>query len=309
MKQKSGFLLICFLLFMPLNLKAYFCDEWGDLAVEGEWLYLRPTKENYLFSSTSGIGPVFDKPETVIPSYHSGWRVGVNYYLCNCLDHFSVRGTRLKTTDRQTFASNSFIIPFGTISSAAGIVGSDRVHFDYYAIEFLFSHKLCYDCRFNIEVVGGVQYARIGRKETVLFQSTTPFSLKHQAHFWGVGPELGMDFYYCLYSGFSLSGRGLGSLLASRAKQDFYRAGATLASQHQITNQPVWTIVPAIDLRFGLRYDRSWSCLNICLEAGYELISYVHGLPVQDITTTISTSNEYDNANMHGPYIAFGIIF
>lgn len=311
MKKKLLLFTCLFLLFIPLNLKAFFfCGERGHLEIEGEWLYLRPTKENYLFSAARGSGPFFYEPETVIPAYHSGWRAGASYHFCDSVNSFSVRGTRLKTTDHQTFTSRSFRTAYEGFSETDGIEALDHVHFDYYAIEFLLTHQLYCDYRFNIDLSAGVQYARISRKEIVSFQEIfIPFSLKHQAHFWGVGPELGVDFYYCLRSGFSLSGRGFGSLLVSRAKQDYYEEGIFPPfSTVQKTNGPVWKIIPAVDLRFGLRYDHGWSCLNLYVEAGYELISYIRGLPVLDMSPPSTGFNRYDHASMHGPYVALGII-
>lgn len=187
--------LVCLgLLIAPAGLHAFFCcEEFGNVELEVEWIYFRPTKDNYLFtqntneSSTSNVTNSLSA--TKVPAYHSGWRAGAKYYFCGCEDALLVRWTQLRTTDKGKFVAQDFVLPSGTFSvgGANFITAADRVKFDYYALECLFDHKIYCNCLFNMNFVGGIQYAWIGVKEHIAFTASgvTPRTINQHTHFWG----------------------------------------------------------------------------------------------------------------------------
>lgn len=304
------------LLVAPAGLHAFFCcEQFGNIELEAEWIYFRPTKDNYLFGDlTNSGGNLSTRNLSKIPAYHSGWRAGASYHFCDCVNSFTVQWTQLRTQDHGQFTSDFFIIPLRTLDSGTGVTALDRINFDYYALECLLRHRIWCECPFNVNVVGGIQYAWIGAKETIAFSGggSVSIDVKQLNHFWGIGPEVGFDFSYCICNGFSLAGRGFGSILVTRAKQNLNtRVGSSTFFADSV---PEWRIVPAVDLRFGLRYDRCFSCLDFYLEGGYEFISYIRGMPVNNVvydhvSFDAAVSSGYNSADMHGPYVALGIIF
>lgn len=301
MRKYSCLLSTVFLLLLSPKLSAFFCcDEWGGLQIEGEWLYFRPTKTDYSVTvvDTSSVADSTIKPATIVPSYQSGWRVKGAYIFCGCDDELIFSWTQLRTHDKRNyFAGLSFSesIVFTTTQA------SESFRFSYDAMEALYKHRFYCDCRFLLNFLGGVQYTWIGYKDYISFPLLTAGSFqKESAHYWGVGPEFGTDARLALCYGFSLTGRATGALLIGSMRENI-KAIIAGSRRSVFMRQPIWRVVPAYDLRGGLRFDGCCTCFNYFVEAGYEAINYLAPFTLAFANTA--------NAGMHGPYVGAGATF
>jgi hypothetical protein len=307
MKNKIS-LLSVFLLFFAPKLFAFGCEEVGSFNVEAEWLYFRPSVDTQLFSTNGTFGAIgsTNKSLGIVPPYHSGWRLGAGYMFCDCQDRLAIRWSQLNTQDAKHFFKKEF--QSLDIGVSPALFAKDTFQFNYYAFEAIYAHSLKKGRCYFAELIAGIQYAWLGIDEKVDFISTVgPNQIKQAGHFWGIGPEFGLDFGINLYRSLTFIGSGTGSLLASRVHEKVHiiNAGPSIINN---TTTPIWRIVPTFDFRAGLRYDHPLSCMNFFIEAGYEFISYVRGLRLMNVTINTG-SFQYSNGDMHGPYIAFGTTF
>jgi hypothetical protein len=290
------------------------CQEIGNVAFEAEWIYFRPSIDTNFVTQSEGAGLTsVNKTVEVVPPYHSGWRAGIAYQFCDCLDTLFVRWTQLRTRDTRHFIGASFNSLAGGISEPPGVSAKDRLEFSYYALEGLIAHRLMQGCGYFLELAAGAQYAWVGVSEHVQL-STLPGAdipgrqlAKQNGHFWGVGPEIGLNLGIPFCGNFLLVMEGSASLLVSRVHAK--AQGTTpLFVINQLVSRPIWRIVPSWDLRAGTRYECPFRCFNIYVEAGYEVLSYFRGLRLLNLTSS-TTTFDYSNADMHGPYVNAGIIF
>jgi Legionella pneumophila major outer membrane protein precursor len=304
MKVKSVALTMCLLL-AAQRLSANFPCDFSNIGAYAEWIYFRPSIDtNFITETTSGAIVSTNKTVQIVPPYRSGWRVGLNYQ-CNVQESLHFRWSQLNTRETKNFTGTNF-------NSIAGGVGpsnvKDTLEFNYYAFEGVYGHTLFGGNCYFAELVAGVQYAWIESKESVsLVPLTGLVTAKQVGHFWGVGPEFGLDFGVDVWSRFSIVGSATASLLVSRVHGKVHgtNPGPTVIDD-SIT--PLWRVVPTWDFRVGLRYDCAFRCLNLYAEAGYEVLSYVRGLRLLNLSVATATF-EYSNADMHGPFVAFGLVY
>jgi hypothetical protein len=313
-------------------------------AFGAEYLYWHPLYEQsfYAVENTSRTisTPIGQRVHNPM-KWASGFKVEGIYGLCSG-NEFDVRWThvhnRFKSNlERGQSASVAATQgqPFWVLFTANQ--GHDNTRFNFDAVEFLFwrmplSTENCLVFR------GGLNYTYIGFKRDLNYVNTLIAAPRYsnitqRNSYWGIGPEIALDFYYPLSSllpscwcpwPVSLHGDIRGSLLVSRSKASMMQndalasTGGELVNHVDLQNDPVWRLVPVYDLCFGFSYDCAWRCLNINLELGYELLSYNRA--IQTITLYGGNSggsgeiasasfDEYANLDFHGPYIALGFSF
>lgn len=162
----------------------------------------------------------------------------------------------------------------------------------------------------------GGQYAWVGIEETLdtLDDAGTAAFAKQVSHFWGIGPEIGLDFGFCFFNCFSFVCRGTGSLLVTRILADYSVINGAAAGGNGTSSDRLWRVVPAWDLRFGISYDipicQIRHLMYLHLEAGYEVLTYSRGLRALDQFTPANTAIfQYSNADMNGFYLNIGIAY
>ncbi len=116
----------------------------------------------------------------------------------------------------------------------------------------------------------------------------------------------------------------MGSLLVGRNTSKVFYNDFTTRPLEDTANDALWRVVPAVNLRFGLFYEKRCSCLGWNLEVGYEVLTYVKSIstiaftngdsgtaaPVVLPTTNTSFSiDQYSDVSLHGPYVALAITF
>lgn len=270
---------------------------------EGQWLYFRPSVDTSLVNTTTDIAPIttINKTADVIPSYTSGWRAAMGYQFCD--QALFIRWTQLRTKDTRDFSGNSIATSAGSIPG----VGNAIKKFSDYAFEGLYKSNCFYINHLRIDFLGGIQYAWVGVQDQIfVINPATPtdvLTVKQVGHFWGVGPELGLDLAFFFTPRFSFVGRGLASLLVGRFHESLKFTNFLPINAIAII-EPRWRITPALDFRAGLKYERG--CFFI--EGGYEIISYVRGLRLLNLSAT-TNAFEASNADMQGPYLTLGFSF
>ncbi len=309
MLQKMKYaLLLTLLLGYSQTLHAIGCSEiFGNIAFDVEWIYFRPSIDHNLITrTTEGAIAVTNETIQVVPSYHSGWRLGALYQFCDGADRIGVRWTQLHTEKTKNFTGSDFNTPAGGIGG--GLINvRDKFEFDYHAFEALYALSLVRGCGYSVDFLAGLEYANAGIKEKIdLISTREAFFIKEAGHFWGVGPELGVHFKVCLYNGFSIVGDGTGALLVSRVHERV--KGTNPGAISTLVVNPFWRVVPTWDFRMGLHYEYAFNCLNLFLEGGYEVISNVRCLKL--LNSSVQTLNfDFSNADLHGPYLALGVLF
>jgi hypothetical protein len=282
------------------------CLQCGRFSLEGEWIYFRPSIDTSILSETRSIGAMLstNKSVNIIPPFRSGWRIAANYLRYNDLDNFSVRWTDLRVHEKKFHSGGNFLSLAGGAPLASV---QDSLKLSYHALEGIYSYAFLNCCNSNATFLAGFQYAWVSAKQNAIL--TTPLEIqtvKQNGRFWGIGPEIGLSFGIGLCDGFSIVGSGTSALLVSRLHESITATNIFTINRLCIT--PLWRVVPAWDLRAGLRYDQGYCLVSLYLEIGYEVLHYARSLKLLDISSDIS-SFAYSNFDMHGPYLSFGCDF
>jgi len=220
--------------------------------------------------------------------FKPGWRV----FACDYATGLEVRYTRLSATQRREITGSTLFATLGNpgtfvlFNSFSGSASS-HLNFLYQRVEGIFQMQLGDGCSFDCDVFAGVQYASMRLREKVEYISATDTGIvKRKARSWGLGPQVGIDFYYpipfcsCSCAGndiLSVTALASGSLLASKAKHS-YLDQATATPNFDVHDESTWRIVPTWNARVGLNYTLSFCCVGAALEVGYEFISYIRAL-------------------------------
>jgi hypothetical protein len=182
-------------------------------------------------------------------------------------------------------------------------------------LDVLFRQKVLDRCRFHLALQGGVQFAHIDFKEKLTL-SASPHLVNTHSELWGIGPEIGAEFSYCLSDCFSIVGKTQVTILASKRRASFMEATEPIinAYPYDTKNEPYWRSIPGSDLRFGLSYETPVNrCLGNCtlnLELGYEFIVYYNGVEricYVDDGAENTSFNEMMTLTLHGPYVHLGV--
>jgi len=189
-------------------------------------------------------------------------------------------------------------------------------------LDILFGQNIVSCGAFDLDFLGGLQYGYLDLREKALYSTVTGARRPITAHsqLWGIGPEVGYEFSYCLTRCFALTGRGNVAFLISEREASFQDDVISLA----VCNSSYWTVIPTTDLRFGVHFARDFDfecmplfncfcgCVNMDLEIGYEVISYFDGVErifFVDGESHGTSTDELMNFTLHGPYIHLGFTF
>ncbi len=313
-------ILMCVL--MASSLFAHTNPEPGEYAVSGEWLYMLNSIDQPYFMLESNATYVGENKAND-QSWHSGYRIEGNYQFCNCENDFRVRWTHFpefedsKSISGFTKGKPIFVPPntVGNLFTSSTLSQKTKLYY----LDVLLGQKALDRCRFHLTLQGGFQYAYIDFREKLTL-SIKPFLLNTHSELWGVGPEIGAEFDYCLSDCLSIVGRAQATMLASRRKASLNDEASS--NGYDVKNEPYWRFIPANDLRFGLSYEKPncfGNCFGRCfgnytfdIELGYEFIVYYNGVErlfyVDDVAEG-SSFNEMMNLTLHGPYVHLGVKF
>lgn len=134
---------------------------------------------------------------------------------------------------------------------------------------------------------------------------------------WGIGPRLGGEVSYDIWSWFGVTGRLAGALLTCERQAKYFQFlfGFTPATDAvsedfnwDVSTDWEWVVVPEIEARVGLKFHYCFAgCLPVSAEIGYEFISYIDFVPVgpffrEDKQVSLVRCSSF---NLHGLYVAF----
>jgi len=301
------------------------CYSIGNVAERGafefaaEWIYFRPTIDSIpvneiIYDAIGEFALGNFARQNDFSSLSSGWRAEAGYYFHPYKDRLLFRWTDFKTSQSKLFIPDNvdlLVTPVGQLFNGESL--EDHVKFHYHSWEALLSHVFIEGCYFQLDLFGGIHYAWVNSVETFRGGAVIGTVIGEQrSHFWGIGPELGLNINYSLFNTcLSLVGRASSALLASRPLYILRNLDSDVSAPSFSTIQHIWKVVPSFDLRFGVEYVYAFRCLSVSLEAGYELLTYVHSLPFlsQSFVNQTAFNINYSDAQLNGPYLRFGILF
>ncbi|MBA2650184.1 MAG: hypothetical protein H0U75_11470 [Legionella sp.] len=160
----------------------------------------------------------------------------------------------------------------------------------------------------------GLQYAHIQTDGTNYFSftstipSVTSISQFTVTDYKGVGPTVGMDYWYYLTNRFSLTTSTAASVLVGKSRYSAGYVGAPFGAVFSSVNGTRNAIVPSVEARLGMNYvyDSYFGTFNI--EGGYQAVNYFNAIQSQGqalITTGLLTDSDY---GLYGPYIGLRYI-
>ncbi len=300
----------------------------GQFGLQGELLFLKATTDqsDFVMTDVDADGEATGERINNIPGYRPGFRLEGMYAL-NCLADVRAMFTYFNhghTTRASGLISDIQSWPFFESSGLPG-TASSKLERKYYAGDLLCGARFFQSCPFNLTLLAGAHYTYMRANENISINTPTSPNivsklLEQQSRFWGVGPEVGLDFQFrpACFCGFSLVANARGSLLVSNSKCK-YEQLATSATPLIFNNlqHPQWRTTSAFDARLGVNWEVQWSCFGTSVEVGYEMINYRNAIykhyPTPTLaggtSTTIHSFNLYGDASFHGPYLAIGAIF
>lgn len=270
-------------------------------------LYLQPHSNNLSYAIEAVQLPA-SSPNWIAfdiqPCYNFGFDVGLsvidherNVKTSLNWEHFQSRSSASKHVP-----STNMIGPFFEIGPDASIFkrAHGRVKFLYDSVDFDLGILVSFGDCLQTNFFAGA--GAVGIKQSLFsrFSSedkATVRTIKVPSKFSGVGPEIGLDFSYCVAEGFCLMGNAMAAIYVGRLKNHtFYESlspslaalGLTSPNKQSIDVQKRTQIVPALKGRLGLAYSLVFcngSRFNV--EAGYEASVYINAIQSIDMASEV----------------------
>lgn len=143
--------------------------------------------------------------------------------------------------------------------------------------------------------------------------------VRRDSRFWGVGPQLGLDYHYvfpivpCLPGVFSFIANGRASLLGGNTEANFhYTTTRTGSIGVNIKNDNLWRVTPGLDAKVGISYNFCCGDVEATIEFGYELMWYsscIDAITGVDVAYAGDSIDVLSSVNMQGPYAAISVAF
>ncbi len=197
----------------------------------------------------------------------------------------------------------------------------------YYGADATLNRPLFDDCFDNLTLLFGLHYAYVEFKQKFTSAGIVPLEVplaihndfRQRSQFWGIGPEIGVDYNYLLPCFRACGDIGLnahirGMLLASQVDakvQDITNrtgpVGVNVKNKHAILR-----LNPACHAQLGVNYAYCGDCYNAFFEVGYEFNWYskcINKITSYDIGFAGDTWDAYEDLCLQGPFIRFNITF
>lgn len=315
----------------------------GNIELAGELLYFIPVidQTSYVISSNNNRagGEVFPNGKRHCNKfdYKPGFRVEALYDFCNQVNTADVRfvyfnaGHSDSTTgdflfDTIGYPGDGAQAPEDTTYNGTAKI---RDQFRYYAVDATLN-RICVDsCVDSLTFLFGLQYANLQYKKH--FNSVGSFAdgstqinlsntLKCHSRFWGIGPELGVDYRYNLsdatsrFGTIALKGNARAAVLCGKSHTDLhYNTSRTVGTAGvNLRNDNKWQVVPTVDARLGAIYQPCACSVNTWIEFGYEWIWLQNGVNTinnYDVAYAGETNDLFNTFGLHGPYLRINVAF
>lgn len=310
------------------------------IKLSAELLYFKPGIEQSSYAITSisnAVGGEFfpsGKRHHNRANYKPGFRIEGKYDLC-CSNAIDGRFTYFRAGHSDS-ASGDFL--FDTIGypgegaqapEDTRYSGTARIHdrYRYYAGDLTFNRLSLCSCVDNLYLLFGLHYANIHHKthftgigNSLDGSTLVPVNnlLNSRSRFWGIGPQLGLEYTYHLpqtcWGVFSLTANMRAALLCSKTNASFHYSTLRTAGTEGVNlkNDHVWRVNPAFDARIGGSYDFCFCGYEGKLELGYEWVWYhnsINSITGYDVAFPGDSLDVYSNLSLHGPYLKVGVDF
>lgn len=166
----------------------------------------------------------------------------------------------------------------------------------------------------------GLQYASMRAMDGFYYDYIDASTDEHhyinesfKTNFAGIGPTLGSDFSYALWEGLSVTANASASLLTGTThtsaqatdQSDLLVAPDTVSTVVQSAYSNILNVVPSLEARLGLRYDRSFLMGTLSFDGGYQALQYFHPLSGYRNASENTPSLFFSDFGLYGPY--FGL--
>lgn len=308
-------------------------------------LILKPgsTSINYAAEATplplvSPHWNIFD----IQPHYHVGFDLGLNLMFherdTNLLlnwEHFKSSSSAL-----QQVSSQNMIGPFFEIGPDAEPYknAAGEVHFRFDEVHLRYGQLVDIGCYSHANIFAGVSFVRIEQNLLSTYANESGNAVRTittPSKFTGAGPEVGVDFSYCIIDTMSLVGKTAVTLLAGKINNNtIYSSTSPLLAPLGATSPNIQTttvgkrsqIIPGFEERIGFSYAHSSYCGNywLQLEVGYQAQIYINAIQSVDMSSQVVTPpvasstigvfartfhKTVSNFSLGGPYVSFSVGF
>jgi len=265
----------------------------GGFDASVEWLFMLPGYDQPYFASDFDVTletldeGIINRRYANEQTWHSGYRLELAYAFCSC----PTTNIRMRWTQFPSFSEKRRVHAADVDNGMALLlnppflperVGEDIINqnffklaeledtFDFWYLDLLLGWKAidCYPFVLNLQ--GGLQYAHLKFREegfALANGSRGPDSFSKtvsvNSHWWGIGPELGIDFNYFFSDCFSLTARGSSSLLIINRESKITRAvqlGVEVRetfSDVGFKNDSYWTAIPVATTRWVWHFPKN----------------------------------------------------
>ena len=337
--------LSCLLLGISILLNAGENCCLDDIQFEATLFYFKPSLEqnSYVITSTDNRfnGEVYPngKRHFIHTEYKPGFRLETLNELCNPATLLNLRFT-CYNSHPSSFTRGPFL--FDTVGFPGHGAGAPedttyngfarmRHQYQYYAADSTINRYLvdCFPDTFTF--LFGIHYSYVKVKHK--FRGVGTFlttedgqpvarpvnnRLHEKSIFWGIGPEIGVDYSYlfqiCNREGyFALNINARAALLGTCNDVDFhYRTERTGPRGVNLKNDKLWRITPMCDAQIGLSYTCSFYDAQAAIEFGYEFVWYskaVDKITGYDVALAGNSLDVLDDFTLQGPFLRMVIQF
>lgn len=313
----------------------------GDFQFRATLFYLQPNldQNSFVITSTDNRfgGEVFPngKRHMISTEYKPGFRLETINDLCNqgtllnlrftcfnCHPHSHKKGSFL--FDTLGYPGDGAQAPEDTTYAGRAFI---KQHYQYYGADATINRYIFDWCPDNLSFLFGLHYAYIRVKER--FASTGSFindsttqtvnnRLKNKSRFWGIGPEIGIDYSYLFQIknctgcfGLNLNLRGI--LLGSTTDVKMhYKTERTGSLGVRLKNDSLLRVNPACDAQIGIVYSYTSCEREAFVEFGWEFVWYskaVDKITSYDVAYAGNTLDILDDLCLQGPFLRVNIKF
>lgn len=282
-------------------------QEEGQFQIWGDYLYWKAVQEQAVIAAVipGGIDAIITdftatpinaviRPSVVNPRFNfsSGFRIGASYNLPCANWNFDLSWTRYHNKVRTRFTEGNSIFPLntpgvfvaeiltGNIAAALAdrLVNSWRIEYD--SIDLKVGREFQYFECSSVNPWVGVKAVRIKQNHKTAFEGfeidgiALDVSSYKKNEFRGIGPSVGVDGMWEIYSNINLSTGFSGALLCGkfdviqRPQVDFATNSVEVISQNNRKDR----IRPMVDMFVGLDWDPSFcDFMQLNIGVGYEV--------------------------------------
>lgn len=191
---------------------------------------------------------------------------------------------------------------------------SAKADLDYSSTNVEIGHTFQVGRQLGVRVFGGVQAAAVDRTMTTELNGVdyTNGRIKLKNEFSGVGPRLGIEGKLLLGAGFSLFGRGAGSLMVGELSSSFNETdndGADTVAN--IDYDRGGQLVPVLEAALGVDWEAALGkSAKLNISAGYEvqqMFNVTESIRFSDAASPGVFTREKGDLNLHGFFVKGGL--